>query len=288
VVAERIVSLLPSATEILFALGVGDRVVGVTYECTVPAEAASRPHVTDTIIDPGATPAEIDATIKNAVATGRELYTLDRELLASLEPDLLVTQDLCRVCALPAGSAAQALVELGLDCQVHHFDPKTLDGVLSGIDELAALVGSSVDLTGTLRERITAVEVNTTGTSRPRVLLLEWTDPPFGPGHWIPDQIRLAGGEPVLAHPGDRSAETTWETVANCGADVLLVAPCGFDQTEAERQLAEVMARPELAELPAVVHGRGHGLDADALIVRPGPRLIDGVEAIAELLHARS
>lgn len=283
--AQKIVSLLPSATEILFTLGVGDRVVGVTYECTVPVEAASRPHVTDTIIDPGATPAEIDATIKQAVADGRELYTLDRDLLASLEPDLLVTQDLCRVCALPAGSAAAALNELGLDCDVHHFDPKTLDGVLAGIDEIAALVDAPAELTADLRTRLADVEARVAGRERPSVLLLEWTDPPFAAGHWIPDQIRAAGGDPVLAHPGDRSAEATWQDVASCGADVLFVAPCGFDEAEAERQMAEVTARPELAGLPAIMSGRCYGLDADSLVVRPGPRLVDGVEAMAALLH---
>lgn len=282
----RIVSLLPSTTEILFALGVGDRVVGVTYECTEPAEAADRPHVTDTIIEPGATPAEIDATIKAAMADGRELYTLDRELLASLEPDLIVTQDLCRVCALPAGSVAEALAELGLSTQVFQYDPMDLNGVLTGIEELAAVVGAPTGFTDQLRTRLTAVEEQVAETNRPRVLLLEWPDPPFTPGHWIPDQIRIAGGDPLLAYPGGRSQQTTWQDIASCHADVLIVAPCGFDLEAAQLQLEEVIARPELADLPAVRNGRCYAIDADALIVRPGPRLVDGVESLAELFNA--
>lgn len=282
----RIVSLLPSTTEILFALGVGDRVVGVTYECTEPAEAADRPHVTDTIIEPGATPAEIDATIKAAMADGRELYTLDRELLASLEPDLIVTQDLCQVCALPAGSVAEALAELGLSTQVFQYDPMDLNGVLTGIEELAAVVGAPTGFTDQLRTRLTAVEEQVAETNRPRVLLLEWPDPPFTPGHWIPDQIRIAGGDPLLAYPGGRSQQTTWQDIASCHADVLIVAPCGFDLEAAQLQLEEVIARPELADLPAVRNGRCYAIDADALIVRPGPRLVDGVESLAELFNA--
>lgn len=281
----RIVSLLPSTTEILFALGVGDQVVGVTYECTEPAEAALRPHVTDTIISAGATPAEIDATIKAAMADGRELYTLDRDLLASLEPDLIVTQDLCQVCALPAGSVAQALAELGMSSDVFQYDPMDLDGVLTGIEELAAVVGAPSGFTEDLRTRLARVQQQVKASPRPRVLLLEWPDPPFTPGHWIPDQIRLAGGEALLAYPGGRSEQTTWDEVANCGAEVMIVAPCGFDLAAAQRQLADVMARPELADLPAVRSGRCHAIDADALIVRPGPRLVDGVEALAELFH---
>jgi iron complex transport system substrate-binding protein len=288
-VVDRIVSLLPSATEVLWYLGLGSRVVGVTFECNEPAEARSRPHVTDTIIPPGAAPAEIDRIITTAVAEGRELYRLDRALLASLDPDLIVAQDLCRVCALPSGDVSRAVAELGCRGEVFSYDPMTLNGVLDEIERLGRSAGAGPEAVARvegLRQRLARVRVAVAGRPRPKVLVLEWTDPPFGAGHWIPDQVEAAGGDPVLAHPGGRSAATTWEDVAASGAEVLLVAPCGFDQAGAEAQLAAVVARPELAPLPAVRSNRAYAIDADAFVVRPGPRLVDGVERMAALFHA--
>lgn len=286
--AERIVSLLPSATEILWFLGLGERVVGVTYECNEPPEAALLPQVTDTIIPPGAPPAEIDRIISAAMAEGSELYRLDRDLLLSLDADLIVTQDLCRVCALPAGDVDAALADLGCDSEVFSYDPMTLTQVMDEIDRLAAWAGAPPTAGGKvadLRNRLAAISARVEERPRPKVLLLEWTDPPYTAGHWIPDQIVAAGGEPVLAHPGDRSEATSWESVAGCEADVLMVAPCGFDAAAAQEQLAVVVQRPEVAALDAVRYGRTFAIDADAFVVRPGPRLIDGVEAMARLLH---
>ena len=285
--AERIVSLLPSATEILWFLGVGDQVVGVTYECNEPSEAATRPAVTDTIIPTGATPAEIDRIIGQTMAEGGELYRLDRELLASLDPDLIVTQDLCRVCALPAGDVDAAVAALGCEADVFSYDPMTLGAVLDEIERMATVAGvtSAASVVDPLRRRLEDLAQRLEGRDRPKVLLLEWTDPAYTAGHWIPDQIVAAGGAPVLAHPGGRSAAVAWEEIAQCEADVLLVAPCGFDEAEAARQLAQVVARPEVASLPAVIDGRAHAIDADAYVVRPGPRLVDGVERMARLFH---
>ena len=284
---DRIVSLLPSATEALWFLGLGHRVVGVTYECNEPAVAAELPHVTDTIIPSGATPAEIDAIIGQAMADKRELYTLDRELLASLDPDLIVSQDLCRVCALPAGSVADAVASLGCEAQVFSYDPMTLDGVLDQLEALGRVAGAPVEglsRIDALRDRLARQRAERR-RHRPKVLLLEWPDPPYTPGHWIPDQIEAAGGEPVLAHPGGRSSATTWDAVASSCAEVLIVAPCGFDLDAATAQLAEVVARPELADLPAVMAGNAWAIDADAFIVRPGPRLIDGVDELRLLIE---
>ena len=292
--ADRIVSLLPSATEVLWFLGHGERVVGVTFECDHPSVASSLPHVTDSIIPPGLEPGEIDKVIRTAMEEGQELYRLDRELLVGLNPDLIVSQDLCRVCALPSGDVNAAVKELGCDADVFSYDPMTLHQVF---DEMAAMdrlidpgrgAGSEPAAIEQLRHRLGAVEARVADRERPKVLLLEWPDPPFTPGHWIPDQIVAAGGEPLLAHPGERSSSTTWDVVAESEPDVLIVAPCGFDQAAAAAQLAEVVARPELADLPAVRHGNTHAIDADGLIVRPGPRLVDGVEALAELLHPGS
>ena len=288
--AERIVSLLPSATEVLWFLGLGERVVGVTYECTVPPEAARLPHVTDTIIPAGAEPAEIDRIIAAAVAGGRELYRLDRELLAALDPDLIVSQDLCRVCALPSGDVAAAVASLGCRAEVFGYDPMTLDGVLDAMDQLATATGAGEaarERVEELRRRLDRLRVDAVDRAdRPGVLLLEWTDPPYVAGHWIPDQVEAAGGRALLGRPGQRSGSVSWDDVAATEAEVLLIAPCGYDAAGAAEQLAAVVARPELAHLPAVRSGRVHALDADAHVVRPGPRLIDGVEAMAALVGA--
>lgn len=282
----RIVSLLPAATEILWFCGLGDHVVGVTYECAEPAIAAALPHVTDTIIPLGATPPEIDAIIRQAVEGGQELYVLHRELLQQLDPTLIISQDLCRVCALPGATLEEAVESLGCSAEVLQFNPMTLDDVLAGIEVIGASGGASelaAQKVEGLRARLDSVESSHAETEAPKVLLLEWTDPPFGPGHWIPDQITAAGGNPVLANPGGRSSALQWDEVASCEAEVLLVAPCGFDGEAAQQQLADVLARPELAKLPAIRNGRCHALDGDALIVRPGPRLVDGVELMASL-----
>ncbi len=286
--SQRIVSLLPSATEVLWYLGLGDSVVGVTFECNEPAVAAALPHVTDTIIPAGATPAEIDTIIKAAMGAGQELYTLDRELLASLDPGLIVSQDLCRVCALPSGDVTEAVASLGCEADVFSYDPMTLDGVIDQMEALGRMANAPTDAferLDALRGRLAAQRASAP-PERPKVLLLEWPDPPFTPGHWIPDQIDAAGAEALLAHPGGRSSEASWDDVANCEADVLIVAPCGFDQEAAEAQLADVVARPELAGLPAIKNGRAYSIDADAYIVRPGPRLIDGVDALRTLIFS--
>ncbi len=286
-VAKRIVSLLPAATDMLWFLGLGDRTVGVTYECSVPEGETLPPKVTDTIIPTGASPAEIDAIIGQAMAEGRQLYELDRELLHELDPDLIVTQDLCRVCALPSGDVDAAIAELGCDAQVFSYDPMTLVEVLDGLESLGRVAGAAVDRiaeVGRLRQRVEA-SIAVERAERPSVLLLEWPDPPYGPGHWIPDLVRAAGGRPVLANPGGRSSAMTWDDVAACGAEVLIVAPCGFTEAQAHEQLEIVVRRPELADLPAVRNGRVHSIDADRWIVRPGPSLVDGISELARLIH---
>ncbi len=286
---QRIVSLLPAATDMLVFLGLADRIVGVTYECSMPDGADLPPKVTDTIIPPDASPAEIDEIIRTAMAEGRQLYELDRDLLAGLAPDLIVTQDLCRVCALPSGEVEAAVADLGCTDNIFSYDPMNLTEVLDGIEELGRRAGAGAAALADvdrLRERV-AASIELSRVERPRVLLLEWPDPPYGPGHWIPDQIRAAGGQPVLAHPGGRSSAMTWEDVAASEADVLIVAPCGFSEEEAEAQLELVLERPEVAGLPAVRSGRTHAIDADRFIVRPGPSLVDGIGALAELIHKR-
>ncbi|XTZ17788.1 ABC transporter substrate-binding protein [Micromonospora echinospora] len=277
----RLVSLLPSATDIVYALGLGDDLVGVTFECDVPpADRAGKLVVVGGRDTRGMTPGEIDAYVRSQRAAGADLYTLHADALAGLEPDLLLTQDLCRVCALPAGQLTAALDHLGCRADVLSLDPYTLDEVLGTILAVGRRAGvpeRAEALVAALRDRLAAVAAAVAGRRRPRVAVVEWVDPPFAAGHWIPDLVSAAGGTPVAAHPGARSAPTTWSALADAAPEVVLVAPCGFDLAGATGQAEQVAARFPGTAVWAV--------DADALVVRPGPRLVDGVEAIAAVLH---
>jgi iron complex transport system substrate-binding protein len=282
----RIVSLLPSATEILFAVGAGDDVVGVTFECDHPAEARSRRIVSTTALPGGLTPAEIDALVRARLAAGEDLYRLDEGALRSLDPDLVVTQDLCAVCAVDIKEVDAALTHLGCQAQVLTLDPMTLDEVVESVVEVGKAAGhtaAAANLTDRLRIRLDAVARSVSGRPRPRVAMLEWTDPPFSSGHWVPDMVDVAGGLSVLGAPGSRSEVVSWEDVASAAADVVVVAPCGFRLAEA-RALAEEIV--EAGRLPAGIPV--WAVDADAAFVRPGPRLVDGVEALAAILHPGS
>ncbi|WP_170107796.1 ABC transporter substrate-binding protein [Micromonospora echinospora] len=277
----RLVSLLPSATDIVYALGLGDDLVGVTFECDVPpADRAGKLVVVGGRDTRGMSPGEIDAYVRSQRAAGADLYTLHADALAGLEPDLLLTQDLCRVCALPAGQLTEALDHLGCRADVLSLDPYTLDEVLGtilAVGHRAGVPERAEALVAALRDRLAAVAAAVGGRRRPRVAVVEWVDPPFAAGHWIPDLVSAAGGTPVAAHPGARSAPTTWAALTDAAPEVVLVAPCGFDLAGATGQAEQVAARFPGTAVWAV--------DADALVVRPGPRLVDGVEAIAAVLH---
>jgi iron complex transport system substrate-binding protein len=277
----RLVSLLPSATEIVYALGLGDDLVGVTFECDEPASARAEKEVVvggrDTS---GMTPAEIDGYVRDQLAHGADLYTLHADALARLRPELILTQDLCRVCALPSGHVTEALDYLGCQADVLSLDPYTLDEVLGTILAVGQRTGTTdraQRLVAGLRARLARVAAAVAGRPRPRVAVIEWTDPPFAAGHWIPDLVTAAGGDPVAARPGRRSAELSWSEVAGASPDLVLVAPCGFHLADAAAQAAAVTAA--LPGLPV------WAIDGDSVVVRPGPRLVDGVEAIAAILH---
>lgn len=279
----RIVSLLPSTTEIVHALGAGDQVVGVTFECDYPPSAREARIVSTTAIPENLSPAEIDAWVTRARAAGEDLYHLDAGALAELDPDLIITQDLCAVCAVDVSVVSEALNYLGARAEVVTTDPKTLDQVWDSISVLGASIGregAAEVLVGSLRDRLVEVRARVAGKPRPRVMLLEWVDPPFAPGHWIPEMIEAAGGTPVLATPGADSRRTTWEAVIDAAPDVVIVAPCGFDLDGAKTQAEELRAS---GRLPATM--KIHPVDANASWARPGPRLVDGVEELAELLH---
>jgi iron complex transport system substrate-binding protein len=277
----RLVSLLPSATEIVYALGLGDDLVGVTFECDEPAAARSEKTVVvggrDTS---GMTPAEIDDYVRTQMSAGGDLYTLHADALAGLDPDLILTQDLCRVCALPSGHVEQALSHLGCRAGVLSLDPYRLEDVLSTFEEVARAAGVPAkgrDLVAASRERLAAVAAAVAGRPRPRVAVVEWVDPPFTAGHWVPDLVTAAGGEPVAARAGKRSVQVSWAELAAPRPEIVLVTPCGYHLAGAIRQAEAVVPHFPGAAVWAI--------DGDGLVVRPGPRLVDGVEAIAGILH---
>jgi iron complex transport system substrate-binding protein len=277
----RVVSLLPSATEIVYALGLEDDLVGVTFECDEPARARhDKPVVVGGHDTSTMTPGEIDAYVRAQVAAGVDLYHLHEDALAGLDPDLILTQDLCWVCALPSGQVTQALDFLGCRADVLPLDPYSLDDVLETVRTVAARAGVAPRgevVHAALRARLDDVAARVAGRPRPRVAVVEWVDPPFTAGHWIPDLVRAAGGDPVVATPGGRSVTTTWAAIADARPDVVVVSPCGYHLDGAAAQAVGVLAR--LPDVPV------WAIDGDGLIVRPGPRVVDGVEALAAILH---
>jgi iron complex transport system substrate-binding protein len=277
----RLVSLLPSATEIVYALDLGDQLVAVTFECDEPPNARAEKAVVVGGRDTrGMTPSDIDAYVKRQLVNGGDLYTLHADALAGLDPELILTQDLCRVCAVPSDSVSDALDYLGCRADVLSLDPFSLDEVLDTILSVGAHTGTqdrAETLVARLRARLLAVASLVDRRPRPRVAVLEWVDPPFTAGHWIPDLVRAAGGAPVAARPGARSVETTWEEFTEAAPEVVVVAPCGFHLEDARQQAQQVASRFPDAQVWAI--------DADGIVVRPGPRLLDGVEALASILH---
>jgi iron complex transport system substrate-binding protein len=282
----RLVSLLPSATEIVYALGLNEDLVGVTFECDEPAAARAEKEVVVAGRDTsGMTPGEIDRYVRDQVANGADLYTLHADALARLRPDLILTQDLCRVCALPSGHVTEALDYLGCRADVLSLDPYSLDEVLGTILAVGERTGTAdraARLVAGLRDRLARVAARVAGRPRPRVAIIEWTDPPFAAGHWIPDLVSAAGGvggggPPAPPRPGQRSAAVTWPEIAAARPDLVLVAPCGYHLAGTVSQATAVTAA--LPGIPV------WAIDADSLVVRPGPRLVDGVEAIAAILH---
>ena len=279
----RIVSLLPSTTEILFAIGAGDDVVGVTFECDFPTEARSRTIVSTSTMPEGLAPAEIDDFVTSAMSRGEDLYHLDEGALADLDADLVVTQDLCAVCAVDVSVVDDALAHLGCTAEVLTIDPHTLGEVLASIEALGEATGhlnEARSLVASQRARLDAVRAQVAGRPRPRVMLLEWTDPPFAPGHWVPEMIEAAGGVPLLGKTGAKSERVPWEAVHEAAPDVVIAAPCGYDRAGAALLADDLVASGVLPPGVPV-----HAVDANASWARPGTRLIDGVEELAGILH---
>jgi iron complex transport system substrate-binding protein len=278
----RIASLVPSATELLFALGLGDRVAAVTHECDYPPGAEQLPHLTRSVIPEGLDAAEIDRAVRERTSRGEALYELDEDALAELEVDLIVTQAVCEVCAVSFDDVRAVADRLPTKPDVLSLDPSTLGEVLADVPRLAeaASVPEAGDqLAAELGDRLAAVERAVEGAPRPRVAALEWLDPVYVGGHWVPQMIDLAGGEDVLGMPGEKSRTAGWDEVEAAAPEVVLSMPCGY---YAEQAAAETMRwRRHLSLLGA----RVVAVDAAAYFSRPGPRLVDGVELLAHLLH---
>jgi iron complex transport system substrate-binding protein len=279
----RIASLVPSATESLFALGLGDSVVAVTHECDHPTAVARLPKLTSSVIDEGLPPAEIDARVREVTAAGESLYGLDEARLAEVEPDLIVTQALCAVCAVSVDDVRAVAARLPGSPAVISLDPETLDEVLDDLVRLAEATGDpgrGLRLRGELAARLDRVREAVAGAPEPRVAALEWLDPVYAGGHWVPEMVALAGGEDVLGEPGRKSRVVGWEEVAGAAPEVVVVMPCGLYAAEAAAQ-----AREQAERLRALGADRVVAVDAASSFSRPGPRLVDGVELLAHLLH---
>jgi len=279
----RIVSLVPSATETLFALGLGPDVIAVTHECDYPAAAQELPKITRDVLPADLTSREIDAAVKERTLAGDSIYELDDELLRDLRPDLIVTQELCSVCAVSYDDVRTVAEEIDTHPRVVSLDPHTVGEVLGDFRTLAQVTDrkdAAVELVRDAAARINQVRLAVRGLRRPRVAALEWLDPPFAAGHWVPQLIEYAGGEDVLGFAGEKSEERSWEEIAASQPDIVIVMPCGYDAEIAHRE-AE-MHRDQLA---AVGAGEVVAVDAAAYFSRPGPRIIDGLELLAHIIH---
>jgi iron complex transport system substrate-binding protein len=289
----RIVSLLPSATEIVFALGLGDDLVGVSHECDYPARAREIRAVTRSVHDLGREPSHaIHRLVEGSVQAGTSIYELDQAALAEARPDLILTQELCRVCAVGYREVSEAVRALDGEATVVSLEPTSIEGILNSIQTVGAMTEAedeAIAVVEDLRERLRAVEEIVTarrdgGFVPPRVAAVEWLDPPFAVGHWVPEQVRRAGGWELLGREGDRAVETTWGAIREVDPEVIVLMPCGFDLDETVRAWASMPRPPGWDEISAVSDGRVDAVDGSAYFSRPGPRVVDGIEVLAEVL----
>ncbi len=285
----RIATLLPSATEIVCALGLADKIVAVTHECDYPPEIRNRPIVVRPLVDSEShSSGEIDAQVEAALGRGEPLYRIDAETLAASRPDLLITQDLCDVCAVPSMDVDAVLGALPGSPRVLRLHPHSLDDILSDILEVGAASGREVEarrVVAGLRARIARVEAAVRGRPRPRVFCMEWLDPPFCGGHWMPEIVELAGGEEVIGRPGRPSVRVAWSEIARAGPEVVVLTVCGFGVARTRQEVAAIASHPTWRALPAVRARRVYVSDASSYFSRSGPRIVDGLEILAAILH---
>jgi iron complex transport system substrate-binding protein len=277
------VSLVPHATELLFALDLGPQVIAVTHECDYPPAALGLPKITRDLLAPGLSAAEIDAAVRERTQGGESIYELDEDLLRELEPDLIVTQALCPVCAVSYDDVAAIARSLPSEPEVIALDPHTIGEALGDVRTVAEATGArdaAVDLIARAAGRIDRVRLAVRDAPRPRVVALEWFDPVFVAGHWTPQLIELAGGEDMLGLAGEHSQQCDWSDVAAAQAQIAIAMPCGYDAPRAHEEAAAHAAQLRATGVERVV-----AVDAAAYFSRPGPRLVDGLELLAHILH---
>jgi iron complex transport system substrate-binding protein len=285
----RIVSLLASATEIVFDLGLGRSLVGISHECDYPPEALDRPRVSRARFDPaGMSSGAIDLAVREAMRNGGEVYQLDADRLRDLAPDLILTQAVCQVCAVPTSLAETAVRSLGASARVVSLDAHSAAGIFDSIVAVGRAAGAeaaAVRRVAALRARMESVRQRVRGRARPRVMAIEWLDPPFVPGHWTPEMIELAGGENLAGENGRPSRQVDWSALSGLDPDVLIVMPCGYGLTQSLADAAAHAARLEAVAPRAIESGRAFVVDGSAYFNRSGPRFVTGIEVLGTLLH---
>lgn len=287
--APRIVSLLPAGTEIACELGLKDNLVGISFECDHPAAITTLPRVVTTALElHDASPAGIELAVQQRLRSGKSLYIINEALLKDLRPDIIITQDLCQVCAPSGNELSEALKHLDSSPEVLFFSPHTLADVEENMHALATLTGKEAQAAAWHEKLEKAKEkARARAAEKPpaRVMVLEWVDPVYCAGHWLGEMIEVAGGHDRFAQPGGKSKRVEWDDVVKAAPDVLIIAPCGFDEATARAQLPLLESRPGWKDIPAVRAGRVHPVDANALLIRPGPRLTEGLDLLSRLFH---
>ncbi|MDQ4057529.1 MAG: cobalamin-binding protein [Actinomycetota bacterium] len=283
----RIVSLLPSATEIVYFLDLDGELEGVTHECDWPPDATSKPVVSTTSLslDENMSAGEIDRIVGEKMTLGEPLYRIDEELIRKIQPELILAQDLCHVCAVPSGQVTDALDKLGCDAEVISIDPSTVGDILDEIEQVARRAGGNAVAVDGLRARVDAVRAATKPLEPVPALALEWADPPFVGGHWVPEMIEIAGGRDVLGSVGKRSERVEWTRIAEAAPQTIVFMPCGYFLDDTIEQAQRLYDIEDFASTPAARSGSVFAVDASSYFSRPGPRVVDGIEILAWILH---
>jgi len=285
----RIVSLLPSATEIVCSLGLEESLMGITHECDFPSSVAGKPRLTASRISHETmTSREIDHAVRSQLDGHGSIYDLDEERLRELKPDLVLTQELCDVCAVSYKTVERAARLFEADVRVVSLEPNTITEIFENIRTVGELTGrqrAAHELILSLNARLDRVRERTIELNRPRTLMLEWLEPAFAPGHWVPEQVAIAGGDHAFGRAGERSVTTTAEEINSYAPEVIVLIPCGYYKEDILRQLPEAHLPSGWSELPAVKSGQVWATDATSYFSRPGPRVVDGVEILARILH---